>query len=104
MVTIEDWTVGHPRWPQWEAFARAADLVAGIISSEAQGPDSHYLAALAEGALVGALMFLVQPIGPEMDVPAIVDAAGQPLLEAKIRAFHVLPEHRNRGIGTALQR
>lgn len=26
------------------------------------------------------------------------------LLEAKIRAFHVLPKHRNRGVGTALQR
>lgn len=104
MVQIEVWTATHERWPEWEGFARAADLVAGIITPDATGADSHYLAALADEVLVGVLMFLVQPIGPEMDIPAIVDFLGRPLLEAKIRAFHVLPEHRNRGVGTALQR
>jgi GNAT superfamily N-acetyltransferase len=104
MLRIEDWPIDHARWAQWEALARAEELVAGVISPEVRGPDSHYLAALWEGALVGLLMFLVQPIGPEMDVPPVPGSDGQPLLEAKIRAFHVLPDHRNRGIGTALQR
>lgn len=104
MVQIAAWTATHRRWPEWEGFARTANMVAGIITPDATGADSHYLAALVDEALVGALMFLVQPIGPEMDIPALVDSTGRPLLEAKIRAFHVLPEHRNRGVGTALQR
>jgi GNAT superfamily N-acetyltransferase len=104
MAQIEVWATTHQRWPEWEGFARGADLVTGIITPDATGAESHYLAALVDEALVGVLMFVIQPIGPEMDVPAIVETAGNPLLEAKIRAFHVLPEHRSRGIGTALQR
>ena len=39
-----------------------------------------------------------------MDCPILTDRNGNELTEAKIRAFHVDALHRNRGIGTALQR
>lgn len=101
---IEHWQADHPRWPEWQAFGQAAALGPGVIGADARGPDAHYLAALAGGRLVGGLMFLVQPIGPEMGVPAILGPGGAPLREAKIRGFHVLEAWRGRGIGTALQR
>ena len=41
------------RGPLGTLLDRAEELVAGVISPEARGPDSHYLAALWEGALVG---------------------------------------------------
>ena len=54
--------------------------------------------------VMGILVFVVQPIGPEMDCPVLCDPTGTPLTELKIRAFHVREEHRGQGIGTALQR
>jgi GNAT superfamily N-acetyltransferase len=102
-VTLDSWRADDPRWMEWRAYAEAAGLVHGIIDEHGLKPDSHFLAALLDGQLVGVLMFLIQPIGPEMDVPAICDGEGEPLTEAKIRAFHVLPSYRNQGIGTALQ-
>ena len=103
-MLIAKWSPDHPRWPEWERLAHELNLVRAIIDPETLAEDVHFLAALVDDALVGLLMFLVQPIGPEMEVPIVKDAAGKPLTEAKIRAFHVLPDFRNRGLGTALQR
>jgi len=103
-MQIAKWAPGHPRWPEWERLARRLNLVRAIIDPETLTQDVHFLAGLVDDSLVGLLMFLVQPIGPEMEVPVICDGAGRPLTEAKIRAFHVLPEYRGRGLGTALQR
>jgi GNAT superfamily N-acetyltransferase len=63
-----------------------------------------FLVAQQRSEIAGTLIFIQQPIGPEMDVPVICDSGGTPLLEAKIRSFYIRESFRNRGIGTQLQR
>jgi GNAT superfamily N-acetyltransferase len=105
LFTIEEWGPTSPRWPEFVAYVTAEALAFGAIDERGLVPEAHFLAALWGGdKLVGILMFLVQPIGPEMDVPVLRNGAGEPLLEAKIRVFHVLDAYRNKGVGTALQR
>ena len=105
-LNIELWSWDEPRFDEWEALAEETDLTYIIALSRQQQieENTHFLAALLDGRLVGLLLFIVQPIGPEMDVPVVTDREGQPLLEAKIRAFHVLEQHRNGGVGMALQK
>ncbi len=102
--TIEKWTPNHPQWPQLVAFAQEHDLFANIIDSPALIAESHYFTALHNKQIIAFIMCLVQPIGPEMDVPELVDQHGRMLTEAKIRAFFVEERFRNQGIGTALQK
>jgi GNAT superfamily N-acetyltransferase len=105
---IDEWFPQHPRWPDLETYAHQNDLVHGVINEDGLTPTSHFLVALVADEtgedVAGLLMFLVQPIGPEMDCPILVDSNGNELTEAKIRAFHVDTPHRRRGIGTTLQR
>lgn len=63
---------------------------------------SHMFAALVEGRPVGFLRFVVQRLGEDEGRPPIV-FRDRVLYEAKIIAFGVLPEERNRGIGRSLQ-
>lgn len=102
-VTIEQWTPDHPRWPEFVAYAVRVDMSYHVVDEQGISDGAHWLAALLGDDLAGILMFTVQPIGPEMDCPPLVDRSGHALTEAKIRAFHVEEPHRNRGIGTALQ-
>ncbi len=101
---IEEWTPEHPNWCDLENYAYQHDQVHGVIDEHGLTPASHYLVALVDGDVAALLMFVVQPIGPEMDCPILTDRDGVELTEAKIRAFHVDTPYRNRGIGTALQR
>lgn len=64
---------------------------------------SHLLAGLVNGKPVGFLRFIVQRLGENEGRPPIV-YRDQTLSEAKIIAFGVLPEERNRGIGRSLQK
>jgi GNAT superfamily N-acetyltransferase len=50
----------------------------------------------------GFLRYLVQVIGAEEGRPAVIHH-DKPLLEGYVEAFGVDPQHRRRGIGTALQ-
>jgi GNAT superfamily N-acetyltransferase len=63
---------------------------------------SHLLVAVEDETVVGFLRFVLQPIGPDMDCPAVV-VDGVELIESKIMAFGVVPERRRQGIGRALQ-
>lgn len=103
-VRVARWEATHPRWQEWVAFARALDETRGVLDEEGAAlPDAHYLAGMVGERLAGLLMFVVQPIGPEMDVPVVLGVHGRPLTESKIRLFHVLPRDRGRGLGTRLQ-
>lgn len=102
--TIEKWAPNHPRWTHLVAFAKEKDLFANIIDSPELIAESHYFIALHNNQIIGFIMCLVQPIGPEMDVPELVDQHGRTVTEAKIRAFFVEERFRNQGIGTALQK
>lgn len=61
------------------------------------------IVAYKENEVVGFLRFVLQKIGLE-DGCNIVVYKGKELIEAKILAFGVLKEYRNRGIGEQLQR
>ena len=63
---------------------------------------SHVFAAVVDGRPVGFLRFVVQRLGEDEGRPPIVFRE-RVLNEAKIIAFGVLPEERNRGIGRSLQ-
>ncbi len=100
--TIERIDEGHPRWTDLTAFIEAHGLSRNGVYAEKSA--RCLLAASVEGRIVGFLMFLVQPIGPEVECPVLCDRNGKVLTEAKIRCFLVLEGCRGRGIGTALQR
>lgn len=63
---------------------------------------SHLLVAFEGEIVVGFLRFVLQPIGPDMDCPAVV-VEGVELIESKVMAFGVAPARRQQGIGRALQ-
>ena len=65
--------------------------------------ESHLLAAFDGTQCAGFLRYLVQVIGAEEGRPAVIHH-DKPLLEGYVEAFGVDPQHRRRGIGTALQR
>lgn len=93
-------------WSAYEAFLHTADLYAIFegLGADKLLEESHFLAAVVGEIYVGVLIFVVQPLGPEMDVPVICNTEGRPLKEAKVRAFYVDPAYRNQGIGTGLQK
>jgi GNAT superfamily N-acetyltransferase len=101
---IEEWNARHPRWLELVDYISAQNLAHGVLDEDGDVPSRCLLVAIQDHKLVGFLMFLVQPIGPEMDCPVLQDRRGQPLTEAKIRAFFVTAAYRDQGIGTALQR
>lgn len=102
--TISEWTQTHARWPELVKYIKEQELQRGVIDEYGLVPTSHFLVATQEDQLVGFLMFLVQPIGPEMGCPILTDRHGEALTEAKIRAFYVTEAYREQGIGTALQK
>ncbi len=63
--------------------------------------ESVVVAAFAERC-IGFLRFVIQEIGHDVGRPPIVQN-GRTLTEGYVEAFGVDPEHRRRGVGTALQ-
>ncbi|MBA3531720.1 MAG: GNAT family N-acetyltransferase [Ardenticatenales bacterium] len=102
--TIEAWSEIHPRWGEMVRYIEGEELDRAVLAAGRLVDEGRLLAAVHGGEIVGFLMFLVQPIGPEMDCPVLCDSEGTALTEAKIRAFHVREAQRGQGIGTALQR
>jgi len=101
-ISIESWTSAHKRFEELKQ----------IIDSEGQGSwfsfkadwhlSSHTLVALHQDQIVGFLYFVIQEIGPELDRPSakLNDVA---LLEAKVIAFGVVSDMRDKGVGRKLQ-
>ena len=102
MVLIEWWHETHCRWPELVSFVNERETSAYIFHDEDAAP-FYAAVALAADAIVGYHVILVQPIGPEMDVPPLTDRAGTILAEAKVRALRVNDAYRGQGIGTRLQ-
>ena len=101
-VRIETWREAHDLWRE---VRRAVDTLGQTSWVDFTAPwhrDSHVLVALDGHTVVGFLKVVVQPIGPELDREPF-ELGGEPLLEAKVLAFGVLPQYRRRGIGRALQ-
>jgi GNAT superfamily N-acetyltransferase len=101
-VSTERWPADHPRF----------DELCQIIASEQQTRlftftadwhlSSHTLVVLHGTTIVGFLRFVVQEIGPDNEQPAVY-LNGVALIEAKIVAFGVIADARNRGVGRTLQ-
>lgn len=101
-TTIVEWDPEHTRWNELLAVVETLRQTNWFTIAAPFHRGSHALVALQDRAIAGFLRFVVQEIGPELDRPP-VRLGGQPLLEAKILAFGVLPAFRRRGIGGALQ-
>ena len=104
-VSIEQIDEPHQKWNELNQFIEANGLVRnGVYAEGADKADRCLLAASVKREIIGFLMFLVQPIGPEVGCPMLFGRDGKPLTEAKIRSFFVVERYRGNGIGTALQR
>lgn len=103
MIAIEWWSDKHSRWAELVAFVNAHETSAYVFHLDKDIAPFCAAVALAGDEIVGYHVILVQPIGPEMDVPALTDRAGAILTEAKVRALLVLTAYRGQGVGTRLQ-
>ncbi len=101
-LVIEAWPPEHPRWDELLDCIRALGQENWVNFSAEWHRSSHLLAACLDGRVVGFLRFVVQPIGAEEEHQPL-EWGGEPLLEAKILAFGVVPAMRRRGIGWGLQ-
>ena len=102
--TIEEIREDHPKWADLLTFIEDNDLLRnGVLAKGADKSDRCLIMASMNSTIVGLLMFLIQPIGPEVDCPVLLNKEGVPLKEAKIRSFFVAEDLRGRGIGTGLQ-
>ena len=99
---IEEWVADHPRWPEARQVIETLNQIGWADLTMDCHRSSHLLVALDNDRVVGFLRYILQEIGADQGRPS-VEYQGQPLLEAKVLAFGVLPEHRNQGIGRALQ-
>lgn len=103
-IKIEMWDEAHPRWDELKRYV--AENEPSPYAMRDDDETLHFYAGIAQteaGQLVGYHVFLVQPIGPEMDVPALKNGSGNVLTEAKIRVLFVEEFLRGQGIGTRLQ-
>ncbi len=98
---IERWDTSHERWFELMSLKDVEDLDLETRTGYWH-LGTYTLVAINKEVIVGVLRFWTQEIGTDEDkLPFFVD--GQPAVEAKIVAFHVLDEYRQQGIGRALQ-
>ena len=89
----------------WNRCIRIVDVLGQTAWMQTRADhfrSSHVFAAFAGGEPVGFLRFVVQRLGEDEERPPI-RFKDQTLTEAKIIAFGVVTDHRNQGIGRALQ-
>jgi GNAT superfamily N-acetyltransferase len=109
-IPIERVTPDAPLWPELlNHLNRVEQRRHAFAEDGALRPDSHFLAIVLDGRVVGNIGLNVQP----MVVPAtstsagydltLRDGGGGPLRELYVQSFAVEPEHRRRGYGRALQ-
>lgn len=101
-VKIVEMTEDAQLWPQFWSVVELLSQQRYVEVQEEHFRSSHLLAALMDDQPVGFLRFVVQRLGEGEERPPIV-FQGEILYEAKIIAFGVLPQERNRGIGRSLQ-
>jgi GNAT superfamily N-acetyltransferase len=99
---IELWIEDHPRWNDLIRLIEKLDQTRWVESRYDWHQSSHMLVAVEDEQPVGFLRFVIQEIGVEDDRPSVT-LDDKPLLEAKVLAFGVHEDYRNRGIGRALQ-
>lgn len=99
---IREITETDPAWDRLIEVVASLGQTAWMNAWADHFRSSHVLAALADGEPVGFLRFVVQRLGEGEERPPI-QFEGQPLTEAKVIAFAVVADYRNRGIGRALQ-
>jgi GNAT superfamily N-acetyltransferase len=101
--SVEEWEDTHPCWHKMMRLAKAHGQTEWVLFHAEWHIASYVLVALHADQLAGFIRFVDQPIGPDMDCPAVL-ADGRRLHEAKILAFAVDHQFRNRGYGRELQR
>ena len=102
-VALEFWNEDHPRWDKLKALSAKLGDSRYVFYDEDPYPFYACVALTGENQIIGYHVFLIQPIGPEMETSELTDRNGATLMEAKIRGLNVLKPWRNRGIGTSLQ-
>jgi GNAT superfamily N-acetyltransferase len=101
-MQIERWTGDHPRWPALAALIADLNQTNWVAFTADWHVSSHMLVASQADAVFGFLRYVIQPIGVEDDLPAVI-LGDKTLLEGKVLAFGVAPPHRRQGIGRQLQ-
>ena len=91
-----------PLWPQVWSVVELLNQERYVQVQAEHFRSSHLLVALLDERPIGFLRFVVQRLGEDEERPPIV-FRGRTLYEAKIIAFGVLPQERNRGFGRSLQ-
>ena len=102
MLSIREITKEDGSWSRCMRIVDALGQTAWMQVQADHFHSSHVLAAFVEGEPAGFLRFVVQRLGEDEERPPI-HFNDHALIEAKIIAFGVVPDHRNRGIGRALQ-
>lgn len=101
-ATISTMTPKDSGWQQLMETVKLLDQTRWFTTQAEHFQSNHVLVATVDGKSVGFLRFIVQRLGEQEERPPII-FNGKMLYEAKILAFGVLPEARNRGIGRMLQ-
>ena len=102
-LSIHELTPDHRDWQEYVDVIDAEGQARWAFDARFERFPRHYVAAKADGCVVGFVMYVVWDIGPHdrSHPPLVVD--GQKLTEAKIVAFGVKEAYRRQGIGRALQ-
>jgi GNAT superfamily N-acetyltransferase len=100
--SIDPWSQDHPRWHAAQTLIDALGQTDWMSFQAGWHLASVCLVAKLDEEPVGFLRFVVQPIGPDADCPAL-EFRGEILKEAKILAFGVRQDQRRKGIGKRLQ-
>ncbi len=101
-LLIQEWSPDHPRWAELLDIVESQQQSAWVAASHPWHSSTHMLVAMRDATIVGFLRFVTQIIGEDDELePVMLD--GEPLIEAKVLAFAVLPEERRKGVGRALQ-
>jgi len=99
---IEPWKPDHPSWQDLQQLISDLGQYDWVSFQADWHIHSQIIVASEDARPVGFLRFVVQAIGPDADCSPLA-ISGEPLVEAKILAFGVLPDRRRRGIGRRLQ-
>ena len=99
---IETWSHDHPRWGELQRLIDELDQTDWVAFVADWHLANHMLVAVQGERVVGFLRYVVQALGVEEDLDAVV-LNGEQLREAKVLAFGVAPAARRQGIGRALQ-
>jgi GNAT superfamily N-acetyltransferase len=102
---VSSWDSSHPRWPELGRVVEDEGQMRWVTGDYIEQFDPHHWLVATDDetdAVVGFLMLIVQPIGPEHDCDPL-EQGGETLTQAKIIAFGVCEAYRRRGIGRALQ-